>query len=112
MYIAIGGQRYCILGSRTSRLRELKALSASTRSTASVDWALNISFIACTAASHPPSRPAQGCRFPTELITSGFITDRMALPTIPRSTSPIPIGQIPGFCLKVFADKLNILPGW
>ena len=47
------GQRYCTLCSAAYRLRELKALLASTSYTASVSSSLKAAFIAWTAASIP-----------------------------------------------------------
>lgn len=77
-------------------MRELKALSASTRSNASVDCSSQMSLMACTAASHPLPWSAQSCKFPTQLIISDLMTDSVAFPKILCSTSPTPIGLTPG----------------
>ena len=47
-----------------SLLRELKALLASTRRTASVSSLAKVSFIVCMAASIPAIWPAQSCKDP------------------------------------------------
>ena len=98
--MAIGRHKYLLLWRRTFRLRDLKALSASMSSNASVDCSSKMSLIACTAASHPLAWPAQSCKFPAQLIISGLVTDIIALPTILRSTSPTPIGRTLGFLAR------------
>ena len=52
-----GGHKYLILWKRAFQLNDLfkKALSASTRSSASVASLSKMSLVVCTAASHPPA---------------------------------------------------------
>ena len=65
--VASEGQILMTLRRAVFLLRLLKALLASTRSTASDSWSLNIVRSAWTAASQPASCPTHSCRGPTAL---------------------------------------------
>jgi len=78
------------------RLSELKALFASTKSTASVSGAWKMLRMACTAASQPPSWPAQSWSGPAASSTSPPMIFKMVLAMILLGTSPTPIGLTPG----------------
>ena len=86
-----------MLWSATCLFRELKALVASTRSTA---WFSSVSKAvrtAWTAASIPESCPPQSWRHPVVFCTSGLVMERTALAIIRLAVSPMPIGCTPGF---------------
>ena len=75
------------------RLKELKALQASTWITASNCGRLNSCCMACTATSYPPSKPAQSWSGPT---VSWMRVMDIAFSMIRRRVSPIAIGLTPG----------------
>jgi len=77
--------------------RELNALLASTQIAASVSGDSNILCIACTAASKPKSCPAHTCSAPAASWKSSPSAKAIALFTIHRIVSPMPIGHTPGF---------------
>ena len=93
----------------------LRAFSGSTSNIASVSSSLKMLNVTCTAALHPPGRPAQSCRLPALSIITGFT---IAFPTIHLTISPTPIGLTPGFfsiginrqAMHAFRDEL--LSGW
>ena len=65
--------------------------------TASVPSLSNIHFIAWMAASAPAPYPAHVCSGPAAPFISSLMAQLITFPTILRSTSPTPIGLIPGF---------------
>ena len=73
---------------------------ASTSKTASDSSSSNKILVECTPASQPASSPAHNCREPATSLISSPIIDMMALLTIRRVTSPIPMGLTPG-CLSI-----------
>lgn len=93
----------------------LKVFEASTSRIASVSLNVKISLIACTAASHPPSCPAQVCKGPAAACISSLTVFSIALAIIRRGTSPIPIGLTPGFLFSGIsrqATKAARPSGW
>ena len=80
----------------TFRLRELKALVASTIKNASVAGSPKMDLAAWTAASHPHVWPTQSCCDPTVSKMSMERKEAMALQMIRREHSPMPIGQTAG----------------
>ena len=93
MYIGYCARQLC-------DFRHLKALLASTRRMASVPSSSNFFLIACIEASIPPLSPAHVCKGAVACVSSGFSNVVVALPMILLTTSPIPIGQTPGFLSK------------
>ena len=77
----------------TFRLRELKALVASTVRKASVAGSVKMDLATWTAASHPLVWPAQSCCDPTVSKMSKERTEAMALQMIHHAHSPMPIGR-------------------
>ena len=91
------GHKIRMLCNATIQFKELNALLASTRITASVSCALNISLMEWMAASAPPFKPAADCNGPAASCMSSLSTHPITFPTIRRSTFPIPMGRTPGF---------------
>ena len=85
-----------MLWRNTFRFTLLNAFAASTISIAWVSCSLNISRIACTAASQPASWPAQTCNEPTDFIIESLLIEITALPMTLLRISPTPIGRRPG----------------
>ena len=79
---------------------ELKAFTASTNKTASVDSSLKIFSTVCIAASNPASYPAHTCSDPADEIPSFLIADAMTFPVIWRRVSSTPTGRKPGFLTR------------
>ena len=79
---------------------ELKAFTASTSETASVDSSLKIFSTVCIAASNPASYPAHTCSDPADEIPSFLIADAMTFPVIWRRVSSTPTGRKPGFLTR------------
>ena len=87
------------------RLSELKAFEASTMIVASTSGVSNTCRMACMAASHPASCPAQSWSGPSAALTSSFKVVRIALLMIRRAVSPIPMGLTPGHLLSVIRQQ-------
>ena len=94
------GHRIEMLWSAAWRFTELNALDASTKRAASALSSQKRSRMACIAASHPATCPAQTCRGPAASAISSPMQYKMAFARILRGTSPIPIGRTPGFLSK------------
>jgi len=77
-------------------IERVKALFASTKSTASVSGAWKMLRMAYTAASQPSSWPAHSWSGPAASSTSPPMIFKMALAMILLRTSPTPIGLTPG----------------
>ena len=84
----------------TSLFSELNVLEASTKMITSVSAELKTSHMACIAAWHQFSWPAQSCNAPATSWTSSLMTEEMALLMIRRTVSPTPIGLMPGHLSK------------
>ena len=89
------GHSFMTLFRATLRLRELKALVASTIRKASVAGSVKMDLATWTAASHPLVWPAQSCCDPTVSKMSKERTEAMALQMIHHAHSPTPIGRTP-----------------
>ena len=81
-------------------LIEMKAFSALTSKTVSVDSSLKVFSIACIAASDPASCPAHTWSDPVEEKTSFLSTYTMTFHVILQRISPTPFGRKPGFLSK------------
>ena len=79
---------------------ELKAFTALTSETASVDSSLKIFSTVCIAASNPASYPAHTCSDPADEIPSFLIANAMTFPVIWRRVSSNPTGRKPGFLTR------------
>ena len=94
-----GGQILLMLWSAACLLRVLKALLASTSSTASFSSKVKADLTACTAASIPEICPPHNWMQPVAAWTSGRMVCRTALAMMRLAVSPMPIGRTPG-CLS------------
>ena len=81
----------------TCLFRELNALLASARSTASFSSDSKAARTACTAASIPDNCPLHSWRQPEASCTSDFVMESIALAIIRLAVSPMPLGRTPGF---------------
>ena len=95
--VARGGQSLRILWRAARLFRELNALLASARSTASFSSDSKAVRTACTAASIPEICPLHSWRHPEVSCTSGLAMKSIALAIIHLAVSPMPIGRTPGF---------------
>ena len=93
--VDIAGHMTWMLWRAACLFMALKTFEASTSRIASVWSNVKISLIACTAASHPASCPAQVCKGPAAACISSLTVFSTALAIICRGTSPIPIGLHP-----------------
>ena len=98
--VARSGQSLWMLWRATCLFRELNALLASTRSTASFSSDSKAVHTACTAASIPEICPPHSWRHPEISCTSGLAMFSIALAIILLAVSPMPIGRTPGFLAK------------
>ena len=89
------------------RLRELKALEASTNKIPSVPSSAKISLIEWTAASQPARWPAHNWRQPEASMTSCFTTRKTALAMIRLEVSPMPMGLTPGFLSRAIKRQFK-----
>ena len=92
-----GGHSLRMLWRATCLFRELNALLASARSTASFSSDSKAVRTACTAASFPDNCPPHSWRKPEASCTSHFVMESIALAIIRLAVSPMPIGQTLGF---------------
>ena len=95
--MTIAGHRMVKLGRKTFLLIELNAFDASTKKTASQVSSSYITCIAYMMDSEPTFCPAKTCTDPTDVTISVRKWVTAALPAMRRRTSPILIGQRPGF---------------
>ena len=103
--VASGGHSLLMFWRVTWRFRELKALVASMRRTASASLESKAALTVCTAASIPPICPPHIWRQPEASWMSGFTTDNTALAIIRRAVSPMPIGRTPGFLSRAMSRQ-------
>ena len=88
-----GGQILLMLWRAACLLRELKALLASTNSTASFSSKAKADLAACTAASIPEICPPHSWMQPVVAWMSGRMVDIMVLAMICLAVSPMPMGR-------------------
>ena len=67
------------------------------KKTAFVSFVANMSYIECTAVSHPACYPSHSCKFPTAFVISSVTILMATFPVVLRSTYSTPIGCKPGF---------------
>ena len=98
--LAIRGQRCCTFLRAFSRFSVLNALAASRNRTACTSRDSKTWFIACTAASHLASCPAQSWTVPATAWMSSSTMEMIALLIFLQDTSPIPMGLTYGHLSK------------
>ena len=110
--VARSGQSLRMLWRATCLFRELNALLASTRSTASFLSDSKAVRTACTAASIPEICPPRSWRHPEISCTSDLAMLSIALAIIHLAVFPMSIGQTPGLLSKAIKRQARVKQIW